>query len=82
MKNSGFTFHLSEETTIWFTLKAKVDLLKNITLDLAICLLEIMDDFKFRFLIEENFKSGNEFLSEEMTLRPNKNGYMVICLNY
>ncbi len=38
---------------------------------LAICLLEIQNDFKFKFLAEENFRNGSEYISEDFTLYPN-----------
>ena len=56
MKNSGFIFQLKEETNLRFTLQAKVDNLLINNNAIAICLLEIQNDFRFKFLVEENFR--------------------------
>lgn len=71
MKNSGFVFSVKEETQMSFILTAQQESLIQSENALAICLVEISSDFKFKFLIEESFRPGKEYLSEDVVVKPN-----------
>lgn len=57
MKNPGFVINVDEETEVKFSLKASkyMDMDPNLT----ICVIEIMDDFKFKFLVDGKSKLGH-----------------------
>lgn len=79
MKNPGFVINVDEETEVKFSLKASKSMEKEPLL--TICVIEIMDDFKFKFLIDGKAQPGYVYDTEDMLLCPNMFGYLVLCFN-
>jgi hypothetical protein len=50
----------------------------------SICVFEIMEDFKFRIVLEDDNYAGRAwgFFTEEFELLPNSLGYLILCINY
>ncbi len=80
MKNPGFILNIEEETEVKFTLTAHK---QNEVSEpyLAVSVLKIMNDFKFKFILEDNYLQGYSYQAEEITLQPSTNGYLVLCYN-
>ena len=80
MKNPGFLVAVEEDTEVKF----KLSPLKNDKAPMpliSIALYEIKDDFSFNALIEdENYQQTNCLVTEAVLLRPNLNGYLVVCI--
>lgn len=80
MKNPGFVLVVDEDTEVKF----KLSPYKNDKIPLpfiSMALYEIQDDFSFNPLIEdENYEQTNSLVTETVLLRPNLNGYLVICI--
>lgn len=54
MKNPGFVVQVEEESELKFILKANKTASEKEPY-LAICVIEILDDFKFKFLVDDNY---------------------------
>ena len=50
----------------------------------SICVFEILDDFKFRIILEDDHYAGRAwgFFTEELELVPNIYGYLFLCINF
>ena len=81
MKNPGFIIHPNEITDCKFILQAN-KLVNNQKIPyLAISVIKILKDFKFKLILEENYLAGYKYKSEEITLKPNIFGYLILCYN-
>lgn len=79
MKNPGFVFTLDDETEV--KLKLSVTGNPNPLPYIALSLFEILDDFSFSTLIEdENYEQNTTMVSESVIVKPNTHGYLVLCL--
>mgnify|MGYP003587120110 CR=1 FL=1 len=80
-KNPGLIFTLQEETELAIRLLTNWNP-ANGEPQFSICLLEILDDYSFRYLIEDgDYVTKEEILSETLVLKANKNGFMALVLN-
>ena len=81
MKNPGFIIHPSEITDCKFILQANKPMNNNKIPYLAISVIKILKDFKFKLILEENYLLGYKYQSEELTIKPNIFGYLILCYN-
>ena len=82
MKNPGYIITTEEDAKVNFLLKAHKSSDNDNAPFISISVLTIDNDFKFKYLLEdENYVQSYEYRSSEITLTPNKMGYLVLCLN-
>ena len=50
----------------------------------SICVFEILDNYKFRIILEDDHYAGKSwgYFTEELQLTPNKHGYLFLCINF
>ena len=79
MKNPGFVLTVDEETEVKFKLSVGGN--PNIVPYIALSLYEILDDFSFSTLIEdENYDQTMAVVTDSVVINPNIHGYLVLCL--
>lgn len=81
MKNPGFIIRSEEESEFRFRLTVQKMPSNNGLSYICVAVFEIKDDFTFLTILEDDdYIQGNEFITEHLTLKPNKYGYLVLCL--
>lgn len=81
MKNPGFVLQPSADSEFRFRLSTQRN--SNVSAFPYICVavFEIKDDFSFNTILEdEDYIQASEFTTDVVMLRPNKFGYLVVCL--
>lgn len=85
MKNPGYVVKVKEPITARCQLVPIDPIVEGHEIpSVSICILEILDNFKFRIINEDDHYAGRAwgYFTEEFTLQPNKNGYLLLCINF
>jgi len=98
MKNPGFIMKVGKPCKARFSLASTTyahdyyetleeDSERTYTLEppsLSVAVYELLGDFKFKMILEDDHYAPAAwgFFSNEVNLKPNENGYLVLCLNY
>ena len=85
MKNPGYVLQVQEPTDIRCQLVPTDPIIEGHEIpSVSICIFEILDNFKFRIFLEDDHYAGRAwgYYTEEFTLKPNKQGYLLLCINF